>query len=378
MGLRPFRSLLGILSIGLLMALPWNVCAQKNYLLGPEDVIDIIVWGHDDLTRRLPVSLDGTITFPMIGEMKAVGKSTQDLEKEMAEKLGDGYLVNPQITVTVKEYKSQIVFVMGQVERPGTYPIIQENTLLFFLSQAGGPATLKEKAPGEEVVIIRPKNPTSRGMTLEEAAEKKETIIKLSLKDVLAGDPIHNITIKNGDSIIIPRREFFFVLGEVKNPDQYDLERGTNILMALSKGGGPTSNADEDVLVIRPKNPFTGRMTFKEAETRQETIIKVTLKEVMAGDPKHNILIKHGDSIVVPRMPFFFVTGQVSKPDMYRLEKGMKVLQGISKGGGFTPKAAQKRVKIIRELGEKKVEIKATMETPVLPGDTIVVPESFF
>ena len=378
MGPRPFRSLLGILSIGLLMALPWNVCAQKNYLLGPEDVIDIIVWGHDDLTRRLPVSLDGTITFPMIGEMKAVGKSTQDLEKEMAEKLGDGYLVNPQITVTVKEYKSQIVFVMGQVERPGTYPIIQENTLLFFLSQAGGPATLKEKAPGEEVVIIRPKNPTSRGMTLEEAAEKKETIIKLSLKDVLAGDPIHNITIKNGDSIIIPRREFFFVLGEVKNPDQYDLERGTNILMALSKGGGPTSNADEDVLVIRPKNPFTGRMTFKEAETRQETIIKVTLKEVMAGDPKHNIPIKHGDSIVVPRMPFFFVTGQVSKPDMYRLEKGMKVLQGISKGGGFTPKAAQKRVKIIRELGEKKVEIKATMETPVLPGDTIVVPESFF
>ncbi len=198
------------------------------------------------------------------------------------------------------------------------------------------------------------------------------------LKDVLAGDPKQNITIKNGDSIIIPRREFFFVLGAVDKADQYDLERGTNVLMALSKGGGPTKDADEEVLIIRPQNPFTGRMTLEEAETRQETIIKVTLKEVMAGDPKHNIPIKQRDSIVVPRMPFFFVTGQVRDSNMYRLEKGMNVLQGISKGGGFTPKAAQKRVKIIRELGEKKVEIKATMETPVLPGDTIVVPESFF
>jgi polysaccharide export outer membrane protein len=369
--------LLGIFSIGLLLFLPGNAFAQKNYLLGPEDVIEIIVWGHDDLTRRIPVSLDGTITFPMIGEVKAIGKSTQDLEKEMAEKLGDGYLVNPQITISVKEYKSQKVFVMGQVEKQGIYPITQENKLLFFLSQAGGPSTDKEKAPGEEVIIIRPKNPVSWGMTLEEAAQKKETIIKVNLKDALAGDPKHNITIQNGDSIIVPRMEFFFVLGEVNNPGQFNLERGTNALMALSKGGGPTKDADEDVLIIRPKNPST-QMTLEEAEAKQETIIKINLQELLAGNSKHHIPIQHGDSIVVPRMPFFFVTGQVNRPDMYRLEKGMNVLKGISKGGGLTPKAAEKRVKIMREVGGKKLEIKATMETLILPGDTIVVPESFF
>jgi polysaccharide export outer membrane protein len=65
--------------IGLLWTLPGVVLAQKNYVLGPEDVIEIIVWGHDDLRRLIPVSLDGTITFPMIGEVKVVGKSTQDL-----------------------------------------------------------------------------------------------------------------------------------------------------------------------------------------------------------------------------------------------------------------------------------------------------------
>lgn len=350
--------------------------AQKNYLLGPEDVIEIIVWGHDDLRRLIPVSLDGTITFPMIGEVKAVGKSTQDLEKEMAERLGDGYLVNPQITITVKEYKSQKVFLMGQFERPGTYPITQEDNLLFFLSQAGGPS--KDNTAGEEVIIIRPKNPTSRSMTLEEAAEKRETIIRVNLKEALAGDPKYNIPIQNGDSIIIPRMQFFFVLGEVNNPGQYNLERGTNTLMALSKAGGPTRDADEDVEVIRPQNPFTGKMTPEEAEARKEKIIKLNLIEVLAGNPKHNISIHHGDSIFVSRMPFFFVTGQVTRPDMYRLEKGMNVLKAISRGGGFTPKAGERRVKIVREKDGKKIVIKATMDTPVLPGDTIVVPEAFF
>ena len=378
MGSRRSWSWLGILSIGLLLALPCAVEAQKSYLLGPEDVIEIIVWGHEDLKRLIPISLEGTITFPMIGEVRAAGKSTQELEKEMADKLGDGYLVNPQITITVKEYKSQKVFVMGQVERPGTYPITQENKLLFFLSLAGGPSTDKEKAPGEEVVIIRPKNPTSRGLTLEEAAEKHETIFKVNLRDALAGDPEHNVTIRNGDSIVVPTMPFFFVLGEVNKSGKYNLERGTNVLMGLSIGGGPTFNADEEVVIIRPKNPSIRGMTLEEAEAKKETIIKVILKEVLAGNPNHNLTIKHGDSIVVPRMLVFFITGEVRKPGMYRLEKETNVLKGISIGGGLTPKAAESRIKIVRERAGKKMEIKATMDTLVQPGDTIVVPESFF
>jgi polysaccharide export outer membrane protein len=198
------------------------------------------------------------------------------------------------------------------------------------------------------------------------------------LKEALAGDPRSNIPIQNGDSIIIPRIQFFFALGELNNPGQYNLERGTNTLMALSKAGGPTREADEDIMIIRPKNPFTGKMTPEEAEARKERIIKLNLNEVLADNPKQNIPIHHGDSIFVSRMPYFFVTGQVNRPDMYRLEKGMNILKAISRGGGFTPKAAERRVKIIREKDGKKIEIKATMDTLVMPGDTIVVPESFF
>jgi polysaccharide export outer membrane protein len=269
-----------MLMTGLLWTFPCVLQAQnqRDYLLGAEDVIEIIVWGHDDLRRVLPISLEGTITFPFIGEVRATGKSTQDLEKEMAAKLGDGYLVKPQITISVKEYNSQKVFVMGEVNKPGLYPVTKENSLIYLLSQAGGPT----KDAGEEVAIIRPNNPRSKGMTLEEAEAEKVPIITINLREALTGDPKHNVSIRNGDSIIVSKIPFFFVMGEVKKPGKYNLERGTTVLM------------------------------------------------------------------------------------------------GISMGGGLTEKAAPNRTKIVREKDGKKIKMKVTMETLVQPEDTIIVPESFF
>lgn len=261
---------------------PLSLLAQSDYLLGPEDVIEITVWGHDDLKRQIPVTLEGTITFPMIGEIRAKGKSTQQLERELAGKLGNGYLNNPQLTVKVTDYKSQVVFVMGEVKNPGTYPVTKDNSLLFALSQAGG----FTKDAGEEVVVIRPKNPSKHG--------------KITLEEVETG---------------------------------------------------------------------------KEKET---TIIRVNLKDAIDGDRKNNIPIRDGDSIIVPKMPYFFVMGEVKSPGKYNLERGTTVLMGISIGGGLTPKAAENRTRIVREVEGKKTEIRVGLEDLVQAGDTIIVPESFF
>jgi polysaccharide export outer membrane protein len=252
--------------------------AEGDYLIGKEDVLEIIVWGHEDLRRTIPVSLEGMISFPMIGDTAAAGLSAGALEKTIAAKLEEGFLVNPQVSVTVKEYKSQRVFVMGEVNKPGTYAVTRENNILFVLSQAGGPT----KDAGEEVVVIRPNRPVAHALTLQDAESHQETIFKVNLKDVLAGDKKNNITIRDGDSVVVPKMPFFYVMGEVKNPGKYNLERGTTVLMA------------------------------------------------------------------------------------------------ISIGGGLTPKSAAGRTKITREREGKKVEIRASTETLVLPGDTIVVPESFF
>jgi polysaccharide biosynthesis/export protein len=257
---------------------PSPLHAQGNYLIGKEDVLEIIVWGHEDLMRTMPVSLEGMISFPLIGEIQAVGISTSGLAKAIAAKLGNGFIVDPQVTVTVKEYKSQRVFVMGEVKNPGTYAVTRENNILYVLSQAGGPT----KDAGDEVVIVRPGRPVDRALTLQ------------------------------------------------------------------------------------------------EAEQHRDQILKVNLRNALAGDKKSNIAIRDGDSIVVPGMPFFFVTGEVRSPGKYNLDRGTTVLMAISIGGGLTPKSAPNRTQITREQNGRKIEIRTDMEALVMPGNTITVPESYF
>jgi polysaccharide biosynthesis/export protein len=133
------------------------------------------------------------------------------------------------------------------------------------------------------------------------------------------------------------------------------------------------------VVVIRPQDPSKReKMTLEEAASVKGTILRVNLKDALAGDRQNNIPIRDGDSIIVPKMPFFFVMGEVQKPGQYNLERGTTVLMSISIGGGLTPKSAPNRTKIVREVEGKKSEIKANMEDLVQPGDTIIVPESFF
>jgi polysaccharide biosynthesis/export protein len=268
----------------LFLAFLWSfvfpLCSQgeSDYLLGPEDVIEITVWGHQDLQRQVAVSLDGNITFPLIGEVKAAGQSIQDVEKILSAKLADGYVINPQVTINVKEYKSQKVYILGEVKNPGTYPVTKKGDLLFTLAIAGG----FTPSAGNEVMVIRPKNPKEKAMTLEEAKNRKEKIIKINLSEALAGDTGQNIFIHDGDSIVIPKMPFFYVLGEVKTPGKYNLEPGTTVLM------------------------------------------------------------------------------------------------GISISGGLTPKSAEGRTRIVREVDGKKTEIRVKMDAFVQPGDTLVIPESFF
>jgi polysaccharide biosynthesis/export protein len=258
--------------------IPLSSPAQGDYLLGPEDIIEITVWGHQDLQRQVAVSLDGNITFPLIGEIRTAGRSVQGMEKILAAKLADGYIVNPQVTINVKEYKSQKVYILGEVRNPGTYPVTKQNDLLFTLALAGG----------------------------------------------------------------------------------------------------FTPSAGNEVLVVRPKNPSGKAMTLEEAKSRQEKIIKINLNGALAGDTSQNILIQDGDSIIVLKMPFFYVLGEVKAPGKYNLDLGTTILMGISMAGGLTPKSAEGRTRIVRELDGKKTEIRVKLDALVQPGDTIVVPESFF
>jgi len=129
----------------------------SSYKLGAGDVISIRVLGEDDLKReKVRLSDAGTVSFPVLGELKVKGLTVGDLELVITRGLKGRYLVNPQVTVTVEEYRNY--FVNGQVEKPGGYPYVPGLTVRKAITIAGG---FKERAARDKINIIREDDPTN-------------------------------------------------------------------------------------------------------------------------------------------------------------------------------------------------------------------------
>ena len=120
---------MGLLAL-LVIARSGDSAPAEGYRIGPGDVLKITVYGHEDLTRPAVVAADGRMPFPLIGEVQVSGLTPTELEARLRQLLGKDYLVDPQVSVTVQEYRSQKVFVLGEAEKPGTYPLTGRVTLL--------------------------------------------------------------------------------------------------------------------------------------------------------------------------------------------------------------------------------------------------------
>lgn len=157
--LRAAGALLGLLWLSALCSLPVQARAQdgasSNYRLGSGDVITIQVLGEEDLKReRIRLSDAATISYPVLGEIRLAGKTVGELERLIRDGLKGRYLVNPQVTVTINEYRN--FFINGQVERPGGYPFIPGLTVRKAVSLAGG---FRERAAKDKIYVIRDDDP---------------------------------------------------------------------------------------------------------------------------------------------------------------------------------------------------------------------------
>ncbi len=340
----------------------------KDYVIGPRDVLKITVWGQDDLSRNYNVSAEGTIVFPLLGELRAAGLTETQLGQRVAELLEKDYLVNPQVLVAVAEYRSKKVLVLGEADKPGSYPLMGETTILEIVSQAGGFG----KAAGKQLLLLRPEQRVaSAGQGLAGTSMRR-----LNIDKIQAGDTAENVQVEDGDTIFIPKANAFFVLGEVNKAGTYALEKETTVLEALSIAGGFTPKAA----------PAGTKVIRKLPDGRQETISVDMSGPVPA---KRDFLLQDGDSIIVPRGNTFFVFGEVKKPGDFQLEKETTILEAISVAGGFTDKAAPGRTKIIRTTppGQQTIDVdmneiikrgRRDKSIPLKENDVIVVPESFF
>lgn len=217
--------------------------AQTNYVLGPQDVLNITVLGEDDLSRKYTIEQDGTFTFPLVGRVTARGLTLRALEQELRTKLvTGGFLKNPEVSVAVDAYQSQQIMVWGQVNQPGEYQLSGDMTLLSALAKAGSVTA----SAGSEAVIVRAGKPGADGTPAE------PEIIRVDLGELQAGNIALNIALRDGDTINIPKALSVFVSGHVKNPGGYAVEDGMTVLQVLSLAGGLTERgSDRRINVLR-------------------------------------------------------------------------------------------------------------------------------
>jgi protein involved in polysaccharide export with SLBB domain len=168
MPLSAFARLIGALALVLTAAGTAHAQSDgiSNYRLGSGDVITIQVLGEEDLKReKIRLSDAATISYPILGEIKLYGKTVGELETLIRDGLKGRYLVNPQVTVTINEYRN--FFINGQVEKPGGYPFIPGLTVRKAVSLAGG---FKERASKDKIYVIRDDDKTQKQTHVDQNA----------------------------------------------------------------------------------------------------------------------------------------------------------------------------------------------------------------
>lgn len=176
------------------MALAEPVAATDDYKIRPADTLEINVFQENDLKTSVRVSNEGTIIFPLIGIVRIGGLTTQQAAQALMAKLGRGYLIDPQVSVTVTEYSKRRFTVLGEVQKPGAYdmPDQQDVTLLQALGMAGGYTRI---ANPSSVVVMR-------------KVEGKDETIRLNAKRMAAGHGKSVFTVLPGDVITVGQTVF--------------------------------------------------------------------------------------------------------------------------------------------------------------------------
>jgi polysaccharide export outer membrane protein len=257
--------------------------ATMDYKIGPKDLLEIRVIGHDDASTTVRVSEDGLIYMPYLKEVQVAGFTKIQLERKLEELLAEGYFQNPQVTIFIQEYKSNIVSIIGAVNSPGEYELIGRQTLMDIISKAGGP-TGEE---GKEIIVFR------------RLPDGSSTSLKVSRDGLLdEGNPELNIPLQPGDVVNVPidRVVHIFVTGEVRNPGMLEVKKSDlpnfTLLKAIAQAGGFAERAAKGgVKIIR-----------KDEEGREQTI-KVDAKDIEKGK-KPDVQLFADDVVIVPESIF--------------------------------------------------------------------------
>jgi polysaccharide export outer membrane protein len=236
--------------------------ADSDYLVGSQDLLNITVYGEAaPLTGRFRVDNDGTFPYQYLDRVKAEGLTVTAIEEVLEKALGDGYLRNPQISVEVAEYRSQNVYVQGQVRSPGKYPLPGNASLMDAIFLAG--STLPEAGNWVEIYHGVATGPGVSGV----GSRAPDNRVRLT--DLQSGKA-QSVRIKDGDTIFVPKAERIYVTGEVRTPGAYAYDDEMTIFTAISLAGGVTAKGSNTRITIT--RLVNGRR--QEIDAKQEDTLK--------------------------------------------------------------------------------------------------------
>ncbi len=226
--------------------------------VGIGDQIFITVFGQPDMSAEVTVNDNAQVTLPLIGTLKIGGLSPSVIEKLIAQRLKEGeYLRNPEVSVQVRQVRSQMISVLGEVLRPGRFPILGKLTVLDALATAGG---LTQKAD-RTVFLLRLNGAT--GVATAGDTQRKEIAIRLD-QLIDSGREDLDVELKNDDVVFVAPQKVFYIHGEVRRPGAYPMEPELNVMRVLAISGGVTErgslrririyrkDADKNTQVLTP------------------------------------------------------------------------------------------------------------------------------
>jgi polysaccharide export outer membrane protein len=263
--------------------------ASKNYILGPQDILQIHVLDDDQVgAGPYPIDLRGNIALPRIGRVHASGLTIDELETQVTDRLKE-YLQNPAVTISVTEFRSQPVSILGEVGSPGVHQIRGDKTLFEAISEAGG---LKPEA-GNTIKVTREKQYGALplpGVTTDPSGDF--SVGEVSIHSLMeAQNPHDNIRIQPHDVITVPKAELVYVIGAVNRSGGFVLSEKSDmsILEALSLAEGLKQTA----------GPGNAKILRKVGDAPSRTEIPVDLKKIMNGKGADRPLVAN-DILFVP------------------------------------------------------------------------------
>ena len=350
-----------VLAVMLLASAVWSLAAgAAEYTLGVGDVLRITVWGHADLATEVAIRPDGYLTFPLVGDLWAVDKTPRQISSELQNMLAE-FIVNPQVTVIVSQFRTLHVQVLGEVKESGYYQLKAGARLADVLALAGGPTATADLS---SVTVTR--------YVLDEGGQEHSRVLQVDVNQFLqGGDLAANPLLESGDMIYVPPAGRAAIFGEVRQPASYSLGQGLDILELLAAAGGALDTADLERCGDQPG---------------EEDLEGSSTQELLSGRGRPTAL-RPNDVVFVPKKQQVMVLGAVQNPGVYPLHSEATLLEIIARAGGVLPTGDPSAIAITRRGAGQELIVadlqpalsgRTGGDNPTVdPDDVIFVPEGY-